>query len=226
MKMPKTISKGSWKGYYNSYFFGEKEGANLVEKLLDFAPGKDEKMWIRIWAAEENYHHKLWSDLAAKKKIKMTAMPGNIAKIYNLAAEYVARKDWIGSMVSATIIEHIGSTIASYLYKFADEDTRLVFKRITADDMGHLNFDLMQLEKIAETAEGRQRIIDAHKKFLKEFMNMPSQKDLLDGELDIINEAYIIHRMKLARFGVVLPEIRFSGNVSLRIKNRIAGFFS
>ena len=85
----KSISPESWNGYYNSYFFGENEGAELIERLLDFAPGNEERKWIKIWSAEERFHHRLWAAVAEKKKIEIRKMPSHLEKIYSITSGFV-----------------------------------------------------------------------------------------------------------------------------------------
>jgi hypothetical protein len=215
------ISQDSWNGYYNSYFFGEAKGSELIAKLEEFAPGEDEKRWVKVWSMEEGLHHRLWADLAEKKKIPIKSMEGTTASLFRITEDFVSKKDWIGSMVSAAIIEHVSTAAALYLYKHADDDTRRVFRRIVGDDVGHLNFDLVELEKAAQTAEGRKKILDAHKVFLKDILSWPDKGNMLDGEMDILNDAYETHRSRLARFGVNLPRIKFGRGLGFRLKRRI-----
>lgn len=211
------ISQESWNGYYNSYFFGEAKGAELIRRLVDFSPGEQELMWVKVWAAEEELHHRLWAEVVEKKKIPIKKMEDTIAGLFRVTEDFVNKKDWTGSMVGATIIEHLSSTAAHFLYNHADEDTRRIFRKITGDDLGHLNFDLAQLEKIAQTKEGRKKIIDCHKKFLEEILKWPLRKNLLDGEMEILNETYELHRRRMEKIGVKLPRIKFSNSLSFKL---------
>ncbi len=215
------ISETTWNGYYNAYFFGEAKGAELIWGLLDFAPGEAEREWVKVWAQEEEFHHKLWADLVRRKGIQVTQLKGPLSGLYEITGAFVNNRDWTGSMVGAAVIEHISTSAATFLYKYADDDTRVVFRKIVGDDLGHLDFDLQQLEKAAETSGGRKRLLEVHKKFLQNVLEWPFRSDLLEGELEILNDAYETHCYKLAKFGVFLPSIKFENSLAFKLKKRL-----
>jgi tRNA isopentenyl-2-thiomethyl-A-37 hydroxylase MiaE len=219
------LSEEAWKGYLNSYCAGEIKGAQLIEKLVEFAPDEEARNWVIIWSKEEEHHHRLWKDLMQKRGIPITGPSGTLQKLYDITEDFVENKDWTGSMVSAAIIEHLSNATAAALFKYADPEIRRIFKQITADDLAHLNFDLTQLEKIAQTAEGRKKIIDCHKKFMKEILEWPARKDLLEKELEILNDTYELHRYKLEKIGVGLPKIKFADNFSFKLKKSLMKIF-
>jgi len=215
------ISQEEWTVLFNNYCHGEKRGSEFIEQLIDFAPGEEERKWIRIWAAEEMHHHKLWDELLEKKKIPRQELTESIRNIYNIAGDFVTKKDWIGSMVSALIIEHLSNATAAYLYRYADLPTQMIFKKITGDDLGHLDFDYAQLERAAQTKEGRKRIKRANTVFLKEILQWPMRTGVTASDIDILNNTYEIHRMKLRKIGVKIPNIHFSRRFSFRVKKAI-----
>ncbi len=212
------IPRDEWIAILSNYCHGERSGSELISRLLDFAPGKDEKMWVRQWAAEEMEHHKLWDSLMAGRKMQEKEMTEGLKNIYSITDGFVSRKDWVGSMVSAAIIEHMSNAAAAYLFRHADPETRQVFRRITGDDLAHLDFDIAQLEKAAESRDGRRRIMTAHKAFLREIMQWPFRSGVTDNELRILNETYQLHRFRMGRIGIRLPDIAFSRSLSFRVQ--------
>jgi len=220
-----ALSEKDLQGYLSSYFFGEAEGARLIEGLLPFSPGKEESEWIKIWAAEENYHHKLWSELVAKRGIRVTRMGAGIQNIFDLTDNYVRAHDWTGSMVGASIIEHISTAVAFFLYPHSDSDMKAILKRISGDDVGHLNFSLQQLKRIAGTPEGRKEILEKHKPYLEEVLEWPDRPDLFEGELETLNDAYQLERHKMGKLGVRLPDVHFDRSLSFKVKRALLHAF-
>ncbi len=217
---PPVISDASWTGYYTNYFIGEKAGADLIWKLEDFSPGPVEKAWVRTWASEEDHHHELWASLAKRKGIAIQNLPSTFEGLYAKTSQFVHQKDWIGSVTGAAIIEHISSAAAEYLMPFADADTQAVFRKIVADDVRHIAFDVSQMQKIAQTPEGRSRLWQVHKAFMPVILEWPLHPHLLDGEIDIINAAYRTHREKVNAMGVPLPDIRFAKDAAYRLQKK------
>lgn len=213
--------EGDWIKYLNNYCHGELNGSQLIERLLEFAPGEEERTWLRQWVAEERQHHQLWDDLLTRKGIPRRPMSEAFKNIYALADDFASRKDWIGSMVAATIIEHFSVAAATLLYRHADADIQRIFKKTIGDDVGHLDFDLAQLERAALTQGGRKKIHEAHTVFLKALLQWPSRPDVTDREIDILNETYQLQRSTLRRIGIKLTNITFSRSRSFKVRKRL-----
>lgn len=215
------ISRVEWAGYLSNYCNGERNGSELISRLTGFVPGEEERKWVEQWAAEEMEHHRLWSSLMKKKEMPEIGMTGNLRNIYTITDGFVARKDWAGSMVSAAIIEHMSNAAAAYLFRHADAETRQVFRRITGDDLAHLDFDIAQIEKAARTREGKKRVMEAHSEFLKEIIQWPFRPDTTAHEINILNETYQLHRFRMNRIGIRLPDIVFSRSLGFRARRAL-----
>ena len=220
-----AITREEWSVYLNNYCLGERSGSELIGRLPDFAPGEEERKWVKLWSAEEMEHHRIWDQLMEKKKIPKMEMTQGLKNIYSITDGFVSRKDWAGSMVSAAIIEHMSNAAAAYLFRHADLETKQAFRRITGDDLAHLDFDIAQIEKAAKTKEGRKGVMEAHKAFLKEIIQWPLRKDVSDSELRILDDTYQLHRFRLSRVGVNLPNIRFSRSFSFRVQKAFVELF-
>lgn len=206
--------------HISSYFHAEKKGSELIASLLSFAP-EDTKAWIRIWTKEEAHHHVLWSSVVRSRKITPRKMDRNVQRLFDITESYVNSKNWAGSMVGAAVIEHLSNAAANYLYHDADDDTKRVFRKIVGDDLGHLDFDIHQIEKIARTPEGRREIMEVHKKFLMEIIEWPLRPETSDCDMDILNDTYRIHREAMRKIGIKLPRMHFSRGASFRMKRHI-----
>lgn len=223
--MPK-ITREALNQHISSYFHSEKKGSELIEKLIDFAPGEEEKEWIRIWSKEEAHHHILWDSVARARGLEPLPIEHNVQKLFDITEDYVNKKDWAGAMVGASVIEHLSNAAAAYLYHDSDDDMKRVFRRIVGDDLGHLDFDMYQIGKIAQTEEGRRKILDIHKKFLNEIIEWPLRPNTSEIDIDILNGTYELHRNEMMRVGIKLPNIHFSRGASFRVKRSLIKLFA
>ncbi|HLD75663.1 MAG TPA: hypothetical protein VI874_01470 [Candidatus Norongarragalinales archaeon] len=53
---------------------------------------------------------------------------------------------------------------------------------------------------------------------LKEILAWPLRNDLLDLELELVNEAYLVHRRQLKKIGIGLPALHFENTALYRVK--------
>ncbi len=204
--------------HLSSYFRAEKKGSELIARLADFAPGEQEKDWISIWSKEEAHHHRLWAAVAANRKFEPREMDQNVRRLFEITEGYVNNKNWAGATVGAAVIEHLSNAAAQYLYHESDDDMKRVHKKITGDDLGHLDFDVHQIWKVAQTKEGRKQVMEIHKRFLKEILEWPFREGTSDMDIGILNEAFQLHRKAMKKIGINLPDIHFSKNTIFKIK--------
>lgn len=207
--------------HLSSYFHAEKKGSELIFRLLEFAPGEEEREWISIWSKEEAHHHRLWASVAASRSFEPMEMGQNVRRLFEITEEYVNNKNWAGAMIGAAVIEHLSNAAAAYLYHDADDDMKRVFRKITGDDLGHLDFDMHQIWKVAQTKEGRKEILEIHKIFLKEILEWPLREGTTDVDIDILNETFQLHRKAMKKIGINLPNINFSRDLSFKIKRNL-----
>lgn len=217
----RNISREEFDKHLSSYFHAEKKGSELIAKLIDFAPGEKEKDWINIWSKEEAHHHRLWAAVAANRKFEPREMDQNVSRLFEITEEYVNNKNWIGAMVGAAVIEHLSNAAAQYLYHDADDDMKRVFRKITGDDLGHLDFDMHQIWKVAQTKEGRKEILEIHKRFLTEILEWPFRPETTDVDIDILNDTYQLHKDAMRKVGLNLPKIHFSRGLGFKIKSNL-----
>lgn len=220
----RNISREEFDKYLSSYFHAEKKGSELIAKLIDFAPGEKEKDWINIWSKEEAHHHRLWAAVAANRKFEPREMDQNVSRLFEITEEYVNNKNWAGAMVGAVVIEHLSNAAAAYLFHDADDDMKRVFKKITGDDLGHLDFDMHQIWKVAQTREGRKEILEIHKRFLKEIIEWPLRDGTTDVDIEILNDTFQLHRKAMKKIGVKFPNIDFSRSLGFKIKRQLLKF--
>lgn len=218
------ISREEFDKYLSSYFHAEKKGSELIARLTDFAPREEEKEWINIWSKEEGLHHRLWASVAANRRFEPREMDQNLHRLFEITEEYVNNKNWAGAMVGAALIEHLSNAAAQYLYHDADDDMKRVFRKITADDLGHLDFDIHQIWKVSQTKEGRKEILEIHKRFLAEILDWPLREGTTDIDIDILNETFQLHRKAMKKIGINLPDIHFSKSYSFKIKRGLIKF--
>jgi hypothetical protein len=220
-KIPKEILDQ----HLSSYFHAEKKGSELIARLVDFAPGEKEKDWINIWSKEEEHHHRLWDAVAQGRNFTPKNIDNNVAKLFEITEDYVNQKNWAGSMIGAAVIEHLSNAAASILFHDADDDMKRVFKKITGDDLGHLDFDIHQIKNVIQTESGRREVIEIHKRFLREVIEWPLRKETTDIDIEILNEAYRLHRDSMRKIGLKLPNMHFSRKFSFKIKRGLLKAF-
>lgn len=216
-KIPKEVLDQ----HLSSYFHAEKKGAELIARLVDFAPGENEKQWINIWSKEEDHHHRMWDAVAQGRNFTPKNIDNNVSKLFEITEDYVNQKNWAGSMIGAAVIEHLSNAAAAYLFHDADDDMKRVFKKITGDDLGHLDFDIHQIENVIQTEEGRKEVEKIHKRFLKEVIEWPLRKETSDIDIEILNDAYQLHRNAMRKIGLNLPNIHFSRSAGFRMKRNL-----
>lgn len=221
----KEISREVLDQHLSSYFHAEKKGSELIARLVDFAPGEKEKEWINIWSKEEEHHHRLWDAVAQGRNFVPQNIDNNVGKLFEITEDYVNKKNWAGSIVGAAVIEHLSNAAAAYLYHSADDDMKRVFRKITGDDLGHLDFDIHQIEIAIQTEQGRKEVEEIHKRFLREVIEWPSRKETTDIDIEILNEAYRLHRDSMRKIGLKLPDIHFSRNFGFKIKRSLLKAF-
>lgn len=207
--------------HLSSYFHAEKKGSELIWKLLEFAPGEAEREWIQIWSKEEAHHHVLWDSVLKNRNVKPSKMEYNVWKLFEITEDYVNRKNWAGSMVGAAVIEHLSNAAATYLYHDASDDMKRVFRKIVGDDLGHLDFDIHQIAKIAETDGGKKDLMEIHKRFLMEIIEWPLRPGTTDTDMAILNDTYQLHRNTMAKIGLKLPNMYFSRGSGFKLKRRL-----
>lgn len=217
----RAIPKDVLDQHLSTYFHAEKKGAELIWRLLDFAPGEKEREWIQIWSKEEAHHHALWDSVLKGRQMEPRKMDLNVWKLFEITEDYVNRKSWAGSMVGAAVIEHLSNAAAAYLYHDADDDMKRVFRKITGDDLGHLDFDMSQIGKVARTKEGRKEIEEVHKRFLMEIIEWPLRPETSDIDVEILNDSYHLHRTAMMKVGIRLPDIRFERSAAFRLKRNL-----
>lgn len=222
--MPK-VTRRNLDQHLSSYFHAEKKGSELIERLLEFAPGEEERAWIRIWTKEEAHHHRLWDSVAKRRGIRPAEMEHNVSRLFEITEGFVGSHNWAGSMVGAAVIEHLSNAAASYLYHDADDDMKRVFRKIVGDDLGHLDFDIHQIKKCLGTKDGKAAVVAAHKEFLKEIIEWPTRPNTSDVDMDILNDTYDLHRRAMARIGLDIPDIKFHRGHSFRMKRKILRMF-
>jgi len=207
--------------HLSSYFHAEKKGSELISRLVEFAPSDEARQWVPVWAKEEMHHHTMWDRVMKNRRAEPGKMDYNVYKLFEITEDYVNRRSWAGSMVGAAVIEHLSNAAAAYLFHDADDDVKIVFKKITGDDLGHLDFDMHEIEKIAKTEEGRKEIAEIHKRFLMEIIEWPNREGTAEADIDILNDTYRIHRAAMKKIGVSLPKMHFSKGAGFEMKKRL-----
>lgn len=207
--------------YMSSHLHAEKKGWNLISQMIRFAPREEDREWIQNWLKEKALHYSLWDFIMKNRSMEPKKIDLNLWKLFDIAESFVLKKDWIGSIVCTSFIDHLLSASASYLYFDADDDMRRVFRRIVGDKMAHINFGLQHIAKTTEAEEDKRYLMTVYARILTELIEWPLRPNTIDADIDILNDAYHMHRIALKKLGIRIPKLYFTRMYDFEAKETI-----
>lgn len=192
-----------------NYQKGEEKGVGLLVQLNTFAPS-EVRQEITEQIVDERKHDRLFSGRLKDLDIDCFGMNHSLEAVYDLAQECVDQKDWVSSITIQTVIEELAMATFTDRVLTLDADTQVVLREIIHDEARHLQFGLREMEKFAEGNEEKIRAIHMRvlKIFLATFNDPKHSKEDLKRLTKVVKKAYRMHKVRLGRIGVELPDIK------------------
>lgn len=179
------------------YAMAEEEGVLLLQKMVDFAPGDEEKQFVIDQVSDEQKHAKIFKDLQIEEAPWYTST----RKLYELAWNVVNQKHWLKCMILQAVIEELAMHSFTESWKRADAQVKEKINEVIKDEQKHLAFATNQIKKLAKGNEELiQEVYAQLIRVIKDTMPQENKKFL-----PILKKAYSVHKKRLSEIGVDFP---------------------
>ncbi len=190
------------------FYFGESDGAKLVQALPAFAPGQHEKEFCKYWKQDEEKHDRLFHGILHEYALVPSGFNVLFEGLFGIAWQCVAEKDWVKCMTIAAVIETIALEAGIYLHENGDEPVQKILEEIIPDEKKHLAFSRTELQKYVNLSDNRIKIKNVVKKVKILSCKLGKEKKFNNHDIHVANMAQTAFLSDMEKLGIHYPNIK------------------